>query len=171
MKSFIFVIIVFAILISCGPSKEEIALEEKRRQDSIEAVISAAKAEAERIAQEKIESALKLEREKIKAEKEAEQKAQQAKLNNPVNFLNYKTSIETGFLSPDRLNVAINNIHPNGRTIANVRFRIIAYAKTDAKLGSHEEIIYDYVRTGEIYNRRVDLKKSTMKHENSKLYF
>ncbi|MDQ1265278.1 MAG: hypothetical protein QG635_428, partial [Bacteroidota bacterium] len=55
MKRIIFTICLLTLLYSCGPSKEELAREEKLRQDSINLVIEKAKFEAEKNAQKKME--------------------------------------------------------------------------------------------------------------------
>ena len=81
-------------------------------------------------------------------------------MNNPLTFLTFKIFNEQGgIFHKDRLQIQIINQHREKR-IANVKFRVFAFSKTDVPLGHHDEVIYDYVNPNEdIYNRMIDYNK------------
>ncbi|MCX8081085.1 MAG: hypothetical protein N3F09_07620 [Bacteroidia bacterium] len=71
MKKFALIAVVAAVVVSCGPSKEEIEAREKARQDSI--------AQAEKAIQDSI-AAAQAEAERLAAEAEAKRKADSARV-------------------------------------------------------------------------------------------
>jgi hypothetical protein len=148
-------IILAVVFVCCGPSNEEIALQNQRTKDSINKVIEIEKLKAAEQERLKIEEELKAQQERESLEK---QKADEEKINNPLTYLTFKLEKDIRILKDDRLTVVVINTHKTKR-IADVKFRVYAYAKTGTELGSHDEIIYDFAKPSEPYNRMIDFNK------------
>ena len=181
----VLVLLALIFVVSCGPSKEEIAIEKQRVIDSVNSVVQ--KAEL----QKKLDEEKEL---RIKAEETARQNQEMAASrsrenntysnvnrqnnnvvkndvqeinNNPLKCLSFQVSNQNrGAFMKDRLIVSIINTD-NSRKIANIRFRVNSYAVTGAKLSSHEEMIYDFVNPQTTYNRMIDYDQF---HSESKSY-
>ena len=152
--------IALTLIYSCGPSKEEIEREKQRAIDSVKASEDSKRIESENIAREE-------ERERLEARKREREEAEEARKSNPLNFLSYQVSNQNrGAFMKDRLIVSIINTD-NSRRIANVRFKVSSYSKTDLLLSTHEEIILDFINPGQTYNRMIDYDKF---HSESKSY-
>lgn len=150
-----FVIFLLLVLVSCGPSKEEIEAQAKKTQDSINQIIELEKLKAAEQERLKLEQEQQLAKER---ELEAKKKAEQDRLNNPLNYLTFELKKDYRFLKNERLQVVVINNH-DSKNIIDVKFRVFAYAKSGTQLGYHDEVIYDFVKPSHPYNRMIDFDK------------
>ena len=146
-------VLMFAVIIftACGPSKEEIALREKLIRDSIDRV------------NEKAQLEIKLQNEKEKQQEhinlELTRAKETEKINNsPVMFLKLQSNWESGdFFNGKKLHIGFTNT--SNRRIMNVKFVVKCYSKTDIFLGNYNDIIMDFIKPGELYNRNIEIEK------------
>jgi len=91
---------------------------------------------------------------------------------NPLNFLDVKLTIkETSIFEKNKLRISLFNKDDN-RRIKNILVRVHSYAKTDADLGYHDEMIYDFIEPNSSFNRDVNFDKfhpETKSWKNAKI--